>query len=91
MLAFITRFYLLLNFTNVCLLLQDTAAIIKPPVHPEQVSQFLWEHIHHDTRVLMSAVGKSVDDCALLMNLLLCNLMTPPRRTGLTSFIIVVH
>ena len=66
-------------------LLQDMAGLITPAVAPERVAQFLWEHICHDTQVLMNAVGKSLDDCVLLVNLLMCNLMTPPQGRGSTS------
>ena len=64
------------------------AGLIQPVIGPEQVAQFLWDHICHDAQVLMNAVGKSLDDCATLMNLLMCNLMTPLQGQGLASLVV---
>jgi len=61
------------------------ALLIKPGLDVGDVSQFLWEHICCDTEVLVNAVGKSLDDCVLLMNLLMCQFIDVLPATGLFS------
>ena len=61
------------------------ACLIKPELDVENVSQFLWEHICCDTEVLVSAVGKSLDDCALVVNLLMCHFVDDPKAAGVSS------
>jgi len=59
--------------------------MIKPPVDVGGVSKFLWRHICCDMDVLVNAVGKSLDDCALLMNLIMCQFIDVPHDAGVFS------
>ncbi|KAK2149470.1 hypothetical protein NP493_2985g00001, partial [Ridgeia piscesae] len=61
---------------------QQVACMIKPPVDVGGVSKFLWRHICCDMDVLVNAVGKSLDDCALLMNLIMCQFIDVPHDAG---------
>ena len=47
------------------------AQVITPPDEPEQVAEFLWKHMQRDLDVLGRALGRSVDDAALTVHLVL--------------------
>lgn len=48
-----------------------TAQLITPPCQSQSVAQFLWEHLQRDLDVLGRALGRSVDDAALTVHLVL--------------------
>jgi len=54
-----------------CLSFQVTAQLITPPCEPEHVAEFLWQHMQRDLDVLGRALGRSVDDAALTVHLVL--------------------
>ena len=45
--------------------------LITPPCDPEHVVEFLWKHMQRDLSVLGRALGRSVDDAALTVHLVL--------------------
>ena len=51
--------------------LKATSEVIKPPCQPEHVAEFLWQHMQRDLDVLGRALGRSVDDAALAVHLVL--------------------
>ncbi|XP_066472974.1 E3 ubiquitin-protein ligase RNF213 isoform X2 [Tiliqua scincoides] len=66
----LTHLALFLGATKDC---QSLLQIIKPLV-PDPVS-FLEEHIHKDLEQLMNTLGKSVDETANVVHLILCSLL----------------
>ncbi|KAJ7339392.1 hypothetical protein OS493_005787 [Desmophyllum pertusum] len=50
---------------------QATAELITPPCQSQPVEQFLWQHLQRDLDVLGRALGRSVDDAALAVHLVL--------------------
>ncbi|XP_068731195.1 E3 ubiquitin-protein ligase rnf213-alpha-like [Montipora capricornis] len=48
-----------------------TAQLIKPSCQPDLVTQFLWRHLRRDLYLLGRALGRSVDDAALTVHLVL--------------------
>ena len=44
---------------------------------PPNPSEFLWRHLELDLQQLGRALGRSADDAALFMHLILHNLLTP--------------
>ena len=47
------------------------AQLITPPCDPKYVAEFLWKHMQRDLDVLGRALGRSVDDAALTVHLVL--------------------
>lgn len=45
--------------------------MITPQCNPEHVAEFLWQHMQRDLDVLGRALGRSVDDAALTVHLVL--------------------
>ena len=45
--------------------------LITSPCDPEYVAEFLWKHMQRDLNVLGRALGRSVDDAALAVHLVL--------------------
>ena len=45
--------------------------MITPSCKPEHVAEFLWKHMQRDLDVLGRALGRSVDDAALTVHLVL--------------------
>ena len=50
---------------------KETAQLITPPCQLPSVAQFLWKHLQRDLDVLGRALGRSVDDAALTVHLVL--------------------
>lgn len=50
---------------------QAASQLITPPCDPEHVAEFLWKHMQRDLNVLGRALGRSVDDAALTVHLVL--------------------
>lgn len=48
-----------------------TSQVITPPCEPEHAAAFLWQHLQRDLDVLGRALGRSVDDAALTVHLVL--------------------
>lgn len=48
-----------------------TAELITPQCQSQSVAQFLWQHLQRDLDVLGRALGRSVDDAALTVHLVL--------------------
>ena len=53
-----------------------TAQVIRPPCEPERVTDFLWQHMQRDLDVLGRALGRSVDDAALTVHVVLQRLIS---------------
>ena len=47
------------------------SSITHPVVKPEELPQFLWQHLTRDLDLLSKVIGRSVDDAALLIHLIL--------------------
>ena len=50
---------------------QAVGALIAPPVAPDQVRTFLWQHIQFDLDAVHTAIVRSTDDVLVLMHLVL--------------------
>ncbi|KAK2553290.1 E3 ubiquitin-protein ligase rnf213-alpha [Acropora cervicornis] len=71
---------------------QATAQVIKPRCEPCDAAEFLWRHLQRDLDVLGRALGRSVDDAALTVHLVLHRMISlNGRETGITFFSIVEY
>ncbi|KAI8513635.1 hypothetical protein Bbelb_079590 [Branchiostoma belcheri] len=59
---------------------QGVVNVIDP--RPPNLSQFLWQHLELDLQQLGRALGRSADDAALFMHLILHNLLTPGAQAA---------
>ncbi|KAI8522257.1 hypothetical protein Bbelb_020110 [Branchiostoma belcheri] len=59
---------------------QGVANVIDP--RPPNPSQFLWQHLELDLQQLGRALGRSADDAALFMHLILHDLLTPEAQAA---------
>ncbi|XP_078674105.1 E3 ubiquitin-protein ligase rnf213-alpha-like isoform X2 [Branchiostoma floridae x Branchiostoma belcheri] len=59
---------------------QGVANVIDP--RPPNPSLFLWQHLELDLQQLGRALGRSADDAALFMHLILHNLLTPGAQAA---------
>ena len=50
--------------------------MITPSCKPEHVVEFLWKHMQRDLDVLGRALGRSVDDAALTVHLVLQHMIS---------------
>ena len=67
--------------------LKATAQLIKPSCQPDVVAQFLWRHLQRDLDILGRALGRSVDDAALTVHLVLHQMiLLNGGQTGTTCF-----
>ncbi|XP_078611724.1 E3 ubiquitin-protein ligase RNF213-like isoform X2 [Branchiostoma floridae x Branchiostoma japonicum] len=57
---------------------QGVVNVIDP--RPPNPSEFLWQHLELDLQQLGRALGRSADDAALFMHLILHNLLTPEAQ-----------
>lgn len=60
--------------------------LIQPAVSPNEVMQFLWQHMRSDVDTVHTAVGCSLDDVLVLIHLLLKHALETATRGGLLSF-----
>lgn len=64
-----------------------TAQLITPPCQSHLVAQFLWKHLQRDLDVLGRALGRSVDDAALTVHLVLQHMISlNGGQTGTSLF-----
>jgi len=54
----------------VCVCVQLVAHLIYPAVNPDEVTKFLWQHMHCDVDIVHTAIGCSLDDVLVLLHLL---------------------
>ena len=52
----------------------EVVQLIEPPVTVDQVQDFLFDHMTCDLEVLASSLGRSEEDCVLLVNLVIRNI-----------------
>ncbi|XP_022796391.1 E3 ubiquitin-protein ligase rnf213-alpha-like isoform X1 [Stylophora pistillata] len=62
---------------------QAIAPLITPPCPPQSEGNFLWQHLQRDLDVLGRALGRSVDDAALTVHLVLARMIS--RNGGQTA------
>mgnify|MGYP000444686194 CR=1 FL=1 len=69
------------------LFFKATAQVIKPRCEPSDAAEFLWRHLQRDLDVLGRALGRSVDDAALAVHLVLHRMISiNAGETGITFF-----
>ena len=69
------------------LFFKATAQVIKPRCEPCDAAEFLWRHLQQDLDVLGRALGRSMDDAALTVHLVLHRmLLLNGGETGITFF-----
>ena len=69
------------------LFFKATAEVIEPRCEPSDVAEFLWRHLQRDLDVLGRALGRSVDDAALTVHLVLHRMISiNGGETGITFF-----
>jgi len=74
-----------------CVFVQLVAQLINPAVNPNEVRQFLWQHMRCDIDTVHTAVGCSLDDVLVLVHLLLKHALETGGRGGLLpSFLTLV-
>jgi len=64
---------------------QLVAQLIVPAVNPNDVMQFLWQHMRCDVDTIHTAVGCSLDDVLVLVHLLLKHALEAGGLGGLLS------
>ena len=55
------------------------SSITHPFVKPGDLPQFFWEHLKQDLNLLSKVIGRSVDDAALLIHLILQRMYNPAQ------------
>ena len=64
-----------------------TAELITPPCQSQPVEQFIWQHLQRDLDVLGRALGRSVDDAAMAVHLVLQRMISlKGGQTGINWF-----
>ena len=58
----------------------DVVQLIEPAVKVEQVEDFLFDHITRDLEVLVRSLGRSEEDCVLLVNLVIRKIGQDDRK-----------
>ncbi len=62
---------------------QGLCDLVKPGVRAPHLPEFFWTHLEKDLELLGKATGKSLDEAAVMMHLVLKQILEvdPPRRT----------
>ena len=70
---------------------KETAQLITPPCQLQSVAQFLWKHLQRDLDVLGRALGRSIDDAALTVHLVLQQMISLNGGQTGTNFCSLVN
>ena len=64
----------------------------KPPISPNELAEFFWKHLEKDMEQLGKATGKGLDECAVIIHLVLRNVLTqhPPGGMKCCDYKIIV-
>ena len=74
---------------SLSLFLKAAAQVIKPRCKPCDAAEFLWRHLQRDLDVLGRALGRSVDDAALTVHLVLHRMISiNGGQTSITFFVL---
>ena len=62
--------------------MEGLTQLVKVDVHPQDLPEFFWYHLEKDMELLGAATGKSVDDSAIIVHLVLKEILLrdPPTR-----------
>ena len=55
--------------------------LVKVDIRPQDLPEFFWRHLERDMELLGKATGKSVDDSAIIVHLVLKEILSrdPPK------------
>ena len=53
-----------------------------PTVELRKILDFFWHHLERDLEILCSAIGKSYDESALLVHIIIHNILKTDATTG---------
>ena len=56
--------------------------LVKVDVRPQNLPEFFWHHLERDIELLVKSLGKSMDDSAITVHLVLKEILLkdPPKR-----------
>ena len=60
-----------LNFVLSQSAMEGLVQLVKVGVHPQGLPEFFWRHLERDMELLGSAIGKSMDESAIIVHLVL--------------------
>ena len=60
-----------LNFVLSQSAMEGLVQLVKVGVHPQGLPEFFWHHLERDMELLGSAIGKSMDESAIIVHLVL--------------------
>ena len=58
--------------------------LVKPTLHPNELPEFFWGHLEKDLQLLSKALGKSMDEAAIVVHLVLRRILTSDLTTSET-------
>ena len=61
----------------------ELADLVKPHVNPNNLPEFFWMHLNKDIEQLSRVTGKSVDESAIIIHLVLRGILTKAPPTGI--------
>ena len=53
----------------------ELAALVAPRVNPNSLPEFFWRHLQKDVAHLSRVTGKGLDESAIIIHLVLCNIL----------------
>ena len=56
-------------------------ALVKPAVHPNELPEFFWGHLERDLQLVGRALGKNVEDAAIVVHLVIRHILTSDLDT----------
>ena len=56
--------------------------LVKPTVRANELPEFFWGHLKKDLQLLSTALGKSTEEAAIVVHLVLQHIMTSDLTTG---------
>ena len=60
----------------------ELADLVKPRVNPNNLPEFFWMHLNKDIEQLSRVTGKSLDESAIIIHLVLRGILTKAPPTG---------
>jgi len=66
--------------------------LVKPAVQPHALPEFFWDHLERDLQLVGVALGKNVEEAAIVVHLVIKHILTSgPTRSEMKGCILCVH
>lgn len=65
------------------LAVEAIGSLVSSPVSPDNLPEYFWAHLEKDLELLVADTGKGLDECIMIMHLVLKRILTVKPPTGI--------